>query len=519
MRLSPVLLLAACGPQYLAVGEGPAPLEGLPDDYANAARQTGVPVEILLAVAQAETRMEMVAGDAEFPGQEPAFGVMALRGATLQHAADLAGLDADEVRTVRSANVSAAAHLLQQYAIEERVVTDDLAAWAPVVARFAGTDEEEAVRGYVHHAVYGALREGILTEEVALAPIEVAADWPLPSSDLDRGVDGGAIWSASPNWNSRGGQPVDFVVVHTCEGSYSGCWGWLTNAAAQASAHYVVNENGSEVRALVDEANRAWHVAADYDANLNGGADAWWQGWSVNTISVGIEHAGYASQTWWDPGLLQRSAELTCGITQRHGIPRDGYHVVGHGQLQPWDRTDPGASWPWADYLWRVQAACGDLGGTTGGGEWVPPGPFVIDSNNDANDTSWFLTEVSPSWWGSANVGGYWNTGYWVAPTAAVSDPASFWFWLDGDACYDVEAWWTSASDRSRAITFMGWRDDGSEVGRATVNQRRDGGRWNHLGSWRFGWGWNRVLMSRWTTPGAYAVADAVRLTPSSSCP
>ena len=242
MRITPFLVLAACGPQYLAPSESPGQIEGLPDDYANAARQTGVPVEILLAIAHAETRMEMVVGSEEFPGLDSAHGVMALRGADLQYAADLAGIDPEEVRTLRSANVSAAAHLLEQYALEERVISHDLNAWAPVVARYAGYDNEDAVAEYIHHAVYGALRDGISTEEVQLAPRDVAAEWPLPSSDLDRGIDGGAVWSPSPNYNSRGGQPVDFVVIHTCEGSYSGCWGWLTNPAAGASAHYVVNE-------------------------------------------------------------------------------------------------------------------------------------------------------------------------------------------------------------------------------------------------------------------------------------
>ena len=40
-------------------------------------------------------------------------------------------------------------------------------------------------------------------------------------------------------------------------------------------------------------------------------------------------------------------------------------------------------------------------------------------------------------------MGGYPNTGYGVAPAAAVSDAASCGFWLDGDARHDGEAWWT----------------------------------------------------------------------------
>ncbi|MFM2160895.1 MAG: hypothetical protein RLZZ383_407, partial [Pseudomonadota bacterium] len=41
----------------------------------------------------------------------------------------------------------------------------------------------------------------------------------------------------------------------------------------------------------------------------------------------------------------------------------------------------------------------------------------------------------------------------------------------------------------------------------------------NNIGTWRFTSGWNQVAISRWTTSGYYAIADAVRLTPASTCP
>src|SRR5213075_2345143 len=52
----------------------------------------------------------------------------------------------------------------------------------------------------------------------------------------------GALWRPSPNNNSRNGSAVVMVVIHTCEGAYSGCVGFLRTSAAQASAHYVVKE-------------------------------------------------------------------------------------------------------------------------------------------------------------------------------------------------------------------------------------------------------------------------------------
>ncbi|MEQ1571167.1 MAG: hypothetical protein ABMA64_36400, partial [Myxococcota bacterium] len=117
--------------------------------------------------------------------------------------------------------------------------------------------------------------------------------------------------------------------------------------------------------------------------------------------------------------------------------------------------------------------------------------------------------------WASTNVSGYYNTGYWVAETASVSDPASFWFYADTDQCWAVDAWWTTSTDRPGSVAFVGWDEGDHEVGRATVSQKTNGSKWNALGTWEFGSGWNRVLLSRWTTPGSYAIADAVRLTPT----
>lgn len=515
------IALTGCNGDPIATGESGA---SLPEQFTNAEDSSGVPAEILMAISRVETRFQMVEGEEEFPGQERRYGWMAIREGLLDDAADLLGVSIDQIKTDPQTNLDAAAALMSERARQLGISGDDLEAWAPVVADYSGIIDEEGVAEYVHYEVYGALRSGIALEGFTLEPMAVEADWPLPSRWGQRTGDSSTIWTGSPNNSSRNGASVDFVIIHTCEGSYSGCWSWLSNSASGVSAHYVVNDTGSEVRQLVDEDRKAWHIAANYSCSNNSGVDCWRDGTAMNSISVGIEHAGYGSQSSWDPGLIDRSADLSCGITQRHGIPRDAYHIVGHGQLQPWNRSDPGAAWPWSDYLNEIDVACGGGGG---GGTIVPPGggssgsasagQFVIDSNNGANDTSSYYVDVSSDWWASANVGGYYNTGYWVAPTYGVSDPASFWFYSSGTECYTVDAWWTAAWDRPAAITYMGWDAGDNEVGRSTVNQTINGGQWNELGDWTFGPGWNRVLLSRWTSSGSYAVADAVRMTPG--CP
>lgn len=500
----------------LPAGEGPG--VDLVAIFDEAATTHDVPVDLLLAVGRAETGLQPVVGAVEHEGRPRASGVMALRDTVIDEAAALAGLDPVAVRADTSANVLAAAALLSSWADEAGIDRDDLGAWAPVVARYAAIEDADAVASYVHEGVYAVLARGEAFEGGRIGKHDVVADWPYPLGAARLGVDAaGAVWRPSPNFNSRGGSPVDFLVIHTCEGTYAGCWSWLANASSGVSAHYVVNADGTEISQLVAESDRAWHIGATYDCANNDGVDCGYNGTSSNTISVGIEHAGYASQTSWDAGLVDASAELACGITQRQSIPRDRYHVVAHGKLQPWNRTDPGANWPWTSYLQKITAACGGGGG--GGTPGAQPvGSWIVDSNSAANDPARAEIVVSSSWTSSTATPGYWNTGYWSAPTQAISDPARFRFQVPSSTCLEVQAWWPAAADRAPNATFLVYDPSGAEIGRRSFDQRAGGSAWNTVGTWRFPAGWSSVALSRWTVAGAVVIADAVRLVPSTGC-
>ena len=293
------------------------------------------------------------------------------------------------------------------------------------------------------------------------------------------------------------------IVIHTCEGGYSGCWSWLTSSSARVSAHYVVKEDGSEISQLVRESHRAWHVGATYQCSRNGNVDCWRNGYSVKHFSVGIEHGGYASQSSFPDGQIDASAKLACDIARDHDIPRDSYHIVAHGTLQPYNRTDPGPNWPWAEYLDRINAHCGGGGGSD---------TIIVDSNNNNNDTSKGYIELSGNWTRSTNVSGYYGTGYRWASTQAIADGASFWFYLPTAGTRTIDAWWSAASDRSPTAPFIMYNAGGSNVGSTSVNQQVNGGRWNQLGTYNFQAGWNRVYLSRWTSTGYVVIADAVRI-------
>jgi hypothetical protein len=293
------------------------------------------------------------------------------------------------------------------------------------------------------------------------------------------------------------------IVIHTCEGGYSGCWSWLTNSAAGASAHYVVNEAGTEISQLVNEANRAWHVAASYDCSLNGSKDCGLNGVSVNHFSVGIEHGGFASQSSFPAGQIDASAKLSCDISRDQGILRDSYHIVAHGRLQPSTRTDPGPNWPWSTYISKVNSYCGSSTPTTG---------FVVDSNNTNNNAAYAKFSGSASWVSATSTPGYYGSGYYYASTQAISDPVTFSFYLAAPATKTIDAWWTSGTNRSTATPFIIWNSAGTKVATVYKNQQTGGGAWQTLGTWSFPAGWNEVQVSRWAAEGSVVVADAIQV-------
>jgi hypothetical protein len=161
--------------------------------------------------------------------------------------------------------------------------------------------------------------------------------------------------------------------------------------------------------------------------------------------------------------------------------------------------TDLGMSnndWVSVTYLWTTSSTS-----------------LVIDSNNNNNDTSKGYIEVAgTSWVSSTNVAGYYGTGYYASPTAAVSEPATFWFYLPAAATKTIDAWWTAASDRSTTAPFIMWNASGTKLATVNVNQQLNGGKWNTLGTYSFTAGWNKVQLSRWTTSGYYVIADAIQV-------
>jgi len=472
----------------------PSPFDSV---FAAAGAEFHVPPALLAGVGWAETRWQMVQGAEEFPGRPAAFGVMALRGAALERGASLAGVTPEEARRDAVANIRAAAAVLDAYASEAGAARGRIEQWSAVIARYGEIGIPAAQAAYLGQVDRGVAlaggRPGLAVGSAAQAacpsPDTAALDYPQ------------AIWRPSPNFDQR---PTDatgalhMVIIHTCESNYAGCWSWLVNSVSQASAHYVVDEDGAEVSQLVRERDRAWHIAALYDCTLNRRHDCWRNDVQSNDFTVGIEHAGFASQPSFPAAQLDRSAALVCDVTRDRGIPRDWQHIVGHGQLQPANRTDPGPNWPWIAYLHRVQAWCGEV---------------IVDDSAQFNDAAVATVSVPATWTATDTTPDYYGGGYRWAPTQpAATDAAVFSFLVTAAGSRTLDARWTSGTNRSPQAKYAVITSAGVTLATVAVDQRIGGGSWHALGTWTLPAGWNRVALLRRDASGAVVVADAVRV-------
>lgn len=115
----------------------------------------------------------------------------------------------------------------------------------------------------------------------------------------------------------------------------------MTDAAAKVSAHYMVEDDG-RIFQLVDEEKRAWHA----------GVSEWRGETNINSASIGIEIVN-GGHDWPDhdgalppyPDVQIMAVIALCkDIISRRGV----LEIVGHSDIAPARKQDPGEHFPWA---------------------------------------------------------------------------------------------------------------------------------------------------------------------------
>jgi N-acetylmuramoyl-L-alanine amidase len=143
----------------------------------------------------------------------------------------------------------------------------------------------------------------------------------------------------STNFDERrhGAKPSLIILHYTGMPRARDALDRLCDPESKVSAHYMVEETG-RLWPIVDEHHRAWHAGVSY-----------WDGIvDVNSHSIGIEivnpghEHGYKA---FPEKQIEAVIELCLGLISKYKI--HPYQVLGHSDIAPGRKTDPGELFPW----------------------------------------------------------------------------------------------------------------------------------------------------------------------------
>lgn len=173
-----------------------------------------------------------------------------------------------------------------------------------------------------------------------------------------------AVWSKNHSGKFGSGLP-DTVIIHYTAGPYKPALNTLTNPRVRASAHVIVDRDGS-ITQLVPFDTEAWHA----------GSSKWGNRTGLNKYSLGIEivnsgpltKSGNVFRSWF--GSAYNPTDVIKGVHRNESEPKywhvyteeqimavtdlcrlymDEYdikHILGHEEIAPGRKTDPGPAFP-----------------------------------------------------------------------------------------------------------------------------------------------------------------------------
>ena len=367
-------------------------------DFAAAAREFGVPEDVLLAVSYTLTGWSarstadggygpmrltdvdaaVATTDGRGDGRTVAPAALAATPAlhTLRTAAAVLGVPPERLHADPSQNIRAGAALLAQYAraASGGVLPATVVGWYGAIAGYGTGGDAMAGRAFADD-VLATMRAGVppgvvdgqglrlaarpgltlpnapraadqfTATDAAECPVALSCRFvAAPYAWTDRS-DPGAYGNYDPARRPRDGNAVRYIVIHDTERSYDAAITALQQPTAYTSAHYVIRAADGQVTQMVRTADIAWHAG----------------NWTVNAESVGIEVEGYAAAGGYPEAAYGAAARLVGWLAHRYRVPLDRQHIVGQDEVpgatptgQSRQQWDPGPYWDWAGFMQRL---------------------------------------------------------------------------------------------------------------------------------------------------------------------
>lgn len=197
------------------------------------------------------------------------------------------------------------------------------------------------------------------------------------SNHLLNGENGEVSFVKSPNYSS-GISPIYLIIHYTAGTTASGAVSWFQNKDSQASAHLVIDRDGSIIQ-MVPFNCRAWHAGKSKWGNLE----------NMNQYSIGIElvNAGKlrknSADQWvsWSNTIIP-NAEVTVSrhkdesseagwheyteiqletVTKVSMVLHKTYNftdILGHDDVSPGRKVDPGPLFPMNSFRSSALGRC-----------------------------------------------------------------------------------------------------------------------------------------------------------------
>ncbi len=172
------------------------------------------------------------------------------------------------------------------------------------------------------------------------------------------------IQQPSPNWDERPvGKEVSLLVIHNISlppGEFGGPWidRLFTNRLSpdvhpyfaevhqlRVSAHLLLRRDGQCLQ-YVPFDKRAWHAG---QSSFQGRP-------ACNDFSIGIELEG-TDDIPYTPVQYQRLAEITRQLQRIYPAITPG-RIVGHSDIAPGRKTDPGPAFDWGVFRNGLESEC-----------------------------------------------------------------------------------------------------------------------------------------------------------------